>query len=787
MRALDRMLVRDFRRLAAQALAIALVLACGVATLLISFGMHRALDETRTAYYERNEFADIFVQARRVPLSLLPEIAAIEGVRIAEPRIRASAVLDLPGRDKTAAGHLLSLPVTGLPQLNRPVLLSGRLPDPAMAGEVAVNAAFAKANGFLPGDRFEANLNGRKQALTITGLMASPEFVYTIGPGALMPDNAGFGIVWMPEATLAATHDMQGAFNDLALVLTRDAVPGRVIDALDRLLEPYGGMGAHDRSLQQSNAFVEAEILQLRTMSFIMPPIFFAISIFLVNMVINRIVALDRAEIGLLKALGYTNLEVAFHYIALAMLVALVGIGLGWAAGWYLSRALARLYAQFFDFPFLIFSTALDAYAVSGVLGLLTAGAGALASALRAAALPPAVAMQPPAPPHYRRGLIDRLLEVLRPSQPTMMILRSIIRWPLRSALTALGLSLAVAMLVASSFFQDALDEIVDLAFFQSWRQDAMVMFNRDMPETALSEIARLPGVMQVEGAQMHAVVLRHGYLEKQVGLEGRAPGTDLARVVDAEGRPVPMPPEGILLTERLADRLEARPGDLIEVEFMTGLRETHVLPVAGLVRQYFGLGAYMDMAALDRLFRRAPQITVANLMLDDARADAFHAAVKKTPAVAGTVMLTESRISFQDTIRQNVVIMTTVYVVIAVLITFGVSYNSARIQLSERARELASLRILGFTRAEVSYILMGETMLLALLAQPLGWFLGGWIAFASSRGFQSDLYTVPLVLNRSNFGIASLVVLGAAMAAALLVRRRLDRLDLVAVMKTRE
>jgi putative ABC transport system permease protein len=787
MHALDRKLLRDFRRLWAQALAIALVLACGVAVLVTTYGMHTALEQTRQAYYEGNRFADVFAATRRAPLSLLPEIAAIDGVLTAEPRVQGAAILDLPGRTQTAVGQVISLPASGENDLNVPLLRAGRLPDPTAPGEVAVNEPFARANGFVPGDTFEANLDGRKRTLTITGTMLSPEFIYTIGPGALMPDNEGFGILWMPAVAAEAAFDMEGAFNFVSLSLAGGANAAAVMDRLDDLLAPFGGLGAYDRSQQQSNAFIDAEITQLRSTALILPPVFFGISAFLVNMVIGRIIALERSEIGLLKALGYSDVEISVHYLMLAGLVAVAGLAIGWIAGNWLSRGMAALYADFFDFPYLVYAVSWTIYVIAGVLGLATAALGAAQSAMRAARLPPAVAMAPPAPPHFHRTILDRGLAALRLSQPMMMILRSFVRWPVRTLLSGLGLALAVAILVAASFFDDSLDTIIDTAFSQSNRQDVMLLFAEDIPETALSDIAALPGVLAAEGQQFHAAVLRHGPIEKRVPIEARRPGTDLSRIVSGDGRVVDAPPGGILLSETLAGQLRAAPGDVIEAEFLSGRRETVALPVSGTVPQYFGLGAYMDLETLNRIHRQAPRISTANLLVDDGAFDDLHAALKEMPRLTGTIMLTDTRRSFQDTIRRNVIIMMTIYVTIACLITIGVSYNAARIALSERAREFASLRILGFTRGEVSLILVGEIMILTVLAQPLGWFLGYLIVLATTQGFDSDLYRIPLVLEPATFAVASLVVLAASLAAVLIVRRRIDRLDLVQVMKTRE
>ena len=787
MDAIDIKLLRDFRRLWLQALAISLVLACGVAILLTAVGLSVALTETRDAYYERNRFADVFVHTTRAPTSLLAEITQIEGVLAAEARISGNVILDIPGMIRTAVGQIVSLPEHSEPVLNVPILVEGRFPDTSSASEVVVNVPFAEAHGFQPGDSFSANLRGQKRELTIVGTAHSPEFVYTIGPGAMMPDNEAYGIIWMPERAAAAAFNMTGAFNDLSLTLSSGLPTAPVIDALDDLLEPYGSLGAYDRTTHQSDAFLEAEINQLKGMAAVLPPIFFGISAFLVSMVMGRIVALERSEIGLLKAIGYSNIEICLHYLMLAGLIAVVGVGFGWAAGTWLARATALQYAEFFNFPYVIFRVPYWVYATAALAGLATTSLGAAQSALKAARLAPAIAMQPPAPPRFKRSWIDRAMSGLHLAQSTTMILRSLLRWPIRSFLTSLGLAMAVASVIASLFINDALDEIVDLAFYQTNRQDAMLLFAEDVPETVLEDVRNLPGVLQAESQQFHSAILRNGHRTKRVAVEARRPGTDLSRALDGEGAPIAAPPGGILLSERLASQLGLHAGDPVEAEFLSGRRETFELTVTGLVEQHFGLGAYMDLDYLNAVFRQAPRLSTVNVTLDENETEALHRAIKDIPRVSGLIELVANRRSFQDTIEENIVVMNTIYITIAVLITVGVSYNAARIQLSERARELASLRILGFGRGEISYILVGEMMLVALIAQPIGWLVGAAIADLMTNAFTSDLYAIPLVLKPRTFALGSLVVLGAAFASVMIVRRRLDYLDLVAVMKTRE
>jgi putative ABC transport system permease protein len=651
MQALDIKLLRDFRRLWVQAVAIAMVLACGVAILLTSVGMYKALSETRTAYYERNRFANVFAHTTRAPLSLLTEIARIDGVMSVEARIIGAATLDVPGRTRTAVGQILSYPEVSDPLLNIPFLVKGRFPNPVSTKEVVVNEPFSIANGFKLGDSFSANLKGQKRDLTIVGTALSPEFVYTIGPGALMPDNAAFGIIWMPERTAAAAFDMTGAFNDVSIALASEVRTAPVIDALDKLLEPFGGLGAYDRTTHPSDAFLDAEIKQLKGMAAILPPIFFVISGFLVSMVMSRIITLERSEIGLLKAIGYSNTEICFHYLLLAGLIAVVGVGIGWLAGTALARTLAAQYAQFFDFPFVIFRVSYWVYAASGLAALLTTSIGATQAALQAANLAPAIAMQPPAPPRFKRSFIDDAMARMRLSQSTVMILRSLLRWPLRSFLTTLGLALAVAAVIASTFINDALNEIVDMAFYQTNRQDAILLFSDDLSEAVLEDVRHLPGVMQAESQQFHAAILRNGHLTKRVAIESRRPGNDLSRVLDADGDPLDVPADGVVLSKRLANHLDVEPGGTVDIEFLTGRRETFSVTVTALVEQHFGLGAYMNLEHLNALFRQAPRVSTVNITLDTNQSDALHAAIKNTPHITGIVEMNENRRSFEDTI----------------------------------------------------------------------------------------------------------------------------------------
>ncbi len=787
MRVLDRKLLRDIRRLWAQSLAIAVVLATGVMIMVMSVGTQRSLVETRDTFYERNRMADMWVALRRAPMAEATRIGTLPGVTRVAPRISQFVMLDLDGLAEPAMGQVLSLPVTVAPRLNLPLLRTGRLPQAGRADEVMVNETFALANGFSLGDSFRVTLNGQKRVVRIVGTALSPEFIYNIGPGALMPDDRRFAILWMAEDVLGAVFDLNGAFNAISLTLARDAREEAVADAVEEILKPYGSTGVVLRKNQVSNAFLDGELTQLDTIARVLPPIFLVIAAFLVNMVLGRLIALEREQIGLLKALGYQDREVAWHYVKLALLIGALGVALGWGFGLWAGRGLAILYQQFFHFPYLVFIQHPATWAISGVAGLVAAVLGALLAVRRVVVLRPAVAMSPPAPTRFRRGAVDRLVSGLRPRQTSMMILRALTRWPLRAGLTSLGIAASAAVMVASMFMYDAMDELMEISFTQVNRQDAVMSFVQERPESVLEDVENLPGVLRAEGSWDLPAKLRFGPRSRDVPIAGLRVGNDLARAYDAQTGAVVAPGQGVVLTRRLAGHLGVRPGDVIEVEFLQQGTQVHRVPVTGVVRQYFGIGAWMQSAALSALLNVSPRVTGANIEVDAARAADLYAAVKEIPAISGVTLMARIRESFDETLAQNAGIMTRINALLSALIAFGVVYNSARIQLSERARELASLRILGFTRGEVSYILLGELTVLTLVAIPLGLWMGMGLAAGMVAAFDSDLYSIPLIITRPTYVRAVLVVVAATVISALIVRRRIDRMDLVAVMKTRE
>jgi putative ABC transport system permease protein len=783
---LRRKVLRDLRRLWAQVLAIALVLAAGVATLILGNGAYASLHETRARYYQDYRFADVFADVTRAPRALLAEIERIEGVLDAEARIVKLGQLDLPRMAEPGAVLLVSLPVADGEGLNRLYLRQGRLPDPQSASEVVVSAPFAAAHGLGPGDTLPVLMNGRWRALRITGVALSPEFIYALGPGEIMPDPRRFGIVWAPRAALEAAFDLDGAFSNVVLKLAPGASPEPVIAALDSLTARYGGVGATGRDDQTSHAFLDAELRQLSAMSKILPPIFLVVAAMLVNMTLARLIALEREQIGLLKAIGYSSRAVGQHYVEFVLLIAGMGILVGFAAGAWLGAGMARMYARFFTFPFLVFTRDPQLFALAGLVTLAAAVAGALQAVRSVVRLPPAVAMAPPAPAVYRRRL-GWLARRAAPRQTGVMVVRHLLRWPVRTLSSTLGLAMAVAILVASLWSFGSIDHMVDVTFFRSERQDAVMVFGDPAPGRSLFAGRQLPGVLVAEPFRTVTARISHRTLSKRLAIVGRPSSAQLSRVLDPDLTPIALPEAGLVLSEALADALQVGPGDLVTVEVVEGSRPTVSLPVSGISLGYVGLGAAMEIGALNRLMGEGAVVSGLNLQIDNAQKAAFFAAAKAAPRTAIVTVSALTLGRFRQTLAENISVMISVYAGLATIIAVGVVYNFSRIALSEQGRELASLRVLGFTRGEVAGVLFGELAVVVLLAQPLGWLIGHGIGRAMVAAFSSDLYRVPFVMGPEVYATASLVVLAAALVSALAIRARINRLDLIEVLKTRE
>jgi putative ABC transport system permease protein len=785
--ALDRKLLRDLSRLKGQVITIALVVACGIAAFVTMRSTWHSLIDSRDAYYERYRFGDVFAHLERAPDSLGERIEALPGVARVYTRVVEGALLPMPGTAEPAVATLVSLPGDDEPPLGGVYLRAGRMIEPGRDDEALLIESFAGAHGVAPGDRVPVVINGKLREIEIAGIALSPEYVFAMAAGDITADSSGVAILWMDRAVLAPAFQMESAFNDVVLDLQPGASEDEVLRRLDAMLEPYGGLGAVPRARQLSNLILLGELSQLEALATVVPVIFLLVAAFLLYIVLSRLVFLQRTQIATLKAVGYTDREIGLHYVKLVSVIVLIGALLGTAVGMWLGGGMTNLYRQFFHFPVLVFR--LDAsIAVTGVLISLTAAlVGALAAVWRIARMPPAEAMQPPAPPIYRRSVLDRqaLARVLGTS--SMMVVRELRRRPMRTLLSSLGIAAAVGILVVGRFAYDSVEFIMHDIFHKENGGDVMVSLFEPVPESDLRALAHVPGVIDVEGTRTVPVRFRAGPVWRDSAILGLADAPRLRQVVDRSGREVVLPRRGLSISRKLGEILGAGAGDVIEVEIREGNRGWYRLRVAALIDDAFGLFGYMPQSALHEALGEEPSVNAVQLRVDPAQEAEIRARLVDMPRVGRVVRKQAVIERFYQQTGESMGAMTVILTVFAATIAIGVVYNNARVALSMRSRDLASLRVLGFTRGEISAILLGELAVQVLVAIPLGLWLGQvWAARVMGLA-DPETYRMPIMISSSTYAFAAAVAVGAGVASALLVRRKLDHLDLIAVLKTRE
>ncbi|WP_291615412.1 FtsX-like permease family protein [Bradyrhizobium sp.] len=784
---LDRKLARDILAMRGQVMTIALVVAAGIAVFVASISTYDSLRAGRDRFYDSARFPQVFVTLKRAPLPVVAQIREIPGVAAIEPRIVRDVILDWPSAALPVSARMVSLTHAGDEPLARLHIRRGAPPEPGDTGSVAINEAFAEANAVRLGADVAVVLNGHLQSFRVAAVALSPEYVYAVKPGLPIPDDRFYAVLWVDRSAAEAAFDMKGAFNDAIVSLVPGTDPKQVIDALDRLLEPYGSVGAIARRDHPSNRFLEDELNQQKVMSITIPVIFFGVAAFLLNVVLGRLVIAQREQIAALKALGFPATPLILHYLKLVAVIVLIGAAIGLAAGYIFGEAMVASYHGFFRLPALVFELTPWSALAGFLISLAAASLGVVTSLQEIVALPPAVAMRPAAPWRFRRSWIETWLSARMLTPRHVLVIRNFAGRPLRSLFTIAGIALAVPMVVLGLFWRDSINQMVAVQFNLVERGNAMVTFPRPLDRAVIGDLAREPGVLVAEGLRIVPVRLRAGHRSYLTSVIGLPSGGSLRRPHDVALHPIDVPPDGITLTRRLAERIGVVPGGIVTVEVMEGRRRKIDLPASALVDEMVGMSSYMEIETLNRLTGEGRVASAASLFVEPSALPALAQRFKQLPIIESVAVKTYTLNSFFEKIAGIVYVSAGILTAFAVIVAVGVVYNSARIALQERAWELASLRVLGFTRAEVAQILFSQFAIEIALAIPVGLVLSRYIVTLIAQFHSSESFQIPGIVEPPTYAMAVAIVVAAAAASAYIVRRRVDRLDLVAALKTRD
>ncbi|MBP9085626.1 MAG: ABC transporter permease [Kofleriaceae bacterium] len=797
---LQQKLLRDIWTMRGQVITIALVLASAIAALTSMVGTYRGLRQAQINYYERTEFPDIFAHASKMPRSLLPRIAALPGVARVHARTTEPALLRLDGQPGSMTAQLIELDGGQAPSLRGLLLHSGRLPVQGRTDEALVLAAFADAHQLPAGTMLHINVGGTQHKLRMVGSVQSPEYIFSMGTGGMMPDDRRFTAIYVPQATMVAMLGSRGTFNDLrlelqpasaaqlgAVHLSPETLRAEVVAQLDLLLTPYGNRGAYQRAKHPSHMFVSQEIDQLKATAVQVPIVFLFVAVFLLNVTLSRVIATQREQIAALRALGYTRGEVGRHYLSFVLLIAVIGGGLGIVLGFALGQMFCDGYASIIRLPGIRWEIEFDLVA----LGMGTAVGAASLGAWRAVAsvmrLAPAEAMRPPSPASYQRRILSRLGVVALLSATGRMAARELERRPLRAAFSVLGLALAMSLIVLGHFSRDTIENLAEVQFRRAMPADVTFSLSRAQPLSALASFRSLPGVVHVEGVLNVPVRVTVGTKQRDLLVQALPATRRLTRVLDRNANDVTVPPTGLLLSKITAARLGLRVGDTLALERRDGIEGTRAVVITALSDQMVGRLAYMDLAAFAETFVQEPRI---NTVTASVRPDMIRELQQRVATMPGILAATESQVNFDNfeaTTGSFTTVMTTVVLMFGIVIAVGVVYNNGRVTLSERSRELATLRVLGFTSDEVAGSLISEMVMHLVLAMPLAYPIGTALANGIMSSVDAEQYQLNAVIDWRTWAMAYLVVAAASAATALGLARRVKKIDPVIALKARD
>ena len=792
MSVLDRKVARDLFRSKGPLAAIILIVAVGIACFVCMSSAYNNLETSRRAYYAQCRMADFSVEVKKAPLSELDRLASIPGITELRPRIVFPVTVDLDDVAKPLSGQVLSLPAKPAPVINNIQLKRGSYFTPEHRPEVIVNDAFAQKRNIHPGQRIHLILNNRRQELFVVGTAISSEFVYLLGPGGIVPEPESFGVFYLKERYAEEVFDFEGAFNQVIglLAANRSDQTEEILQRIETCLEPYGVASTTPLARQASHWFLTSEIAGLRVSTIVLPAIFLSVAALILNVLMTRMAEQQRTVVGTLKALGYSNQQVLWHFLKFGLAVGTAGSLLGCVLGYLLAGGMTVMYRQFFQFPNLVNRPYTIVWLAGIAIGVLFSLLGTVRGVGVVLRLSPAEAMRPKPPRRGGRVWIEHwhvLWNAL--GFRWRMVIRGIIRARMRTTAGIFAAAMGAALMLLAFYFRDAMYYMVDFQFDKLLVSDFDLTFKDDRSDSAWLDARTLPGVDHVEPQFIVGCTFHHGHHRKKGAITGLVPAARLTVPRDTAGRQVPVPSSGLLMTRMLAELLEARPGDRITIVPTKGLRQPTEVTVTQIIDSYLGLAAYADFHYLNRLVHEESAVSGLQLKVCPGPDSslALYRELKRMPALQSVNAVREQKASIVRTLLDSMIFTITMIIGFAGIIFFGSILNSSLISLSERQTEIGTFRVLGYGPHEVGMIFLQESLLVNSVGLLIGLPLGYWLSLLLCQLYDTELFRIPQVIRPAGFVWTSVLAVVFTLAAHYFVQRAINKMDWLEALKVKE
>lgn len=787
MKTLDLKLFRDLKTLKIQTATVALLVICGVSLLVSAWSAYRSLESAKDTYYSEYKFGDIFADLKKAPVRVAETLRNEAGIAMLEDRIVTDGLVKTKWSSEPAIGRFISIPNAAQPLLNKLHLRQGHLPSYSNNIEILVHEGFANAHHLKVGDSIDALIQGQNRHMEISGIALSPEYVYALSPSAPLPDDLHFGVFWVPRKGLEEMAGMSGAFNNLTVKINSGFSTDSVKDKIDQQLKSYGNRGSFGRDRQQSNMFVQDEIRQQRSSAIFSPAIFLGIAGFLVHIISSRLITLHRPQIATMKALGYSSSEIFLHYLKLIFAMMIFGAIPGLFLGGFLGQYFTNIYQSYFRFPTLQFSLDATAALLGLAAGTIPGILGAFSSIRAAAKLQPAEAMRPPNPPAFHFSVLDRMGFQKKMNPQSKLVWRNLFFRPGRLAFVILGISMAVAVIIASSSWSDMISYLLNTQFQKIQREDISVSFIQPETNSGLRQLLKLPGVLSVEAYRNCPIRIRFLNHKREILLVGWPENAHLRQLLDNRFQTVSLPSDGILLSRFFEKNWNLKIGQKIRIETLEGPEQAFDVVIAGFTDDLLGNSASIKIQNLWRLLKEQESYNSVMLKVDSTQIDRLYTLLQNSPKI-GSVNIRKALFNgLESTFGKIIRESTLVLILFALAIATGIVYNSVRVSFSERAWELASLRVMGFDKKVVFGILLNEIGLQSLLAIAPGCLLGLSLVHLSIRLIETETFGFPVVISLATYAAGILVVLLALSISSWSVYQMIKKLNLAEALKARE
>lgn len=773
-----------------QSLGVVAVVMCGIAAYICVYSAYLNLSLTRDTYYTQNRFADFEIMVDRAPETVLYKLEALPGVRQVRKRIVDEVNVDIPGVEEPRIGRLISMPLPRVPVINDLVLLAGRYFDAGTQSETILSEHFAKANGLNIGDRIHITVDNKKYSLRIVGIGASPEYVYMIrNVQSLVPSPEHFGVLWVPEDFAETALDLKSACNNIVGLVDSPQDLDVILDEADKILDPHGIYAKTRGEDQISNRFISDEIKGLGVSARIIPTLFLGIAALIILILLNRMVRTERTQIGLMKAFGYSDWSVGLHYIQYGVVLALAGCIAGFLLGEWMAGGMIRMYVQFYQFPILESRIYFDVLARSMGITLVFAVLGALTAAIQAARIQPAESMRAEAPRSVNKVWLELFPPIWRQVSFTWkMIFRNISRNRFRASVNLFGVAISLSLLLMGLFMTDSTEFGMKFQYQDVQRDDVKISFQKEQGRDALLEASRFPYVRRAEPLLEYPFEIRSEWRKKEIIVTGVSADSEMFKVMNFAREPFALGGGAVVLADGLARELGVQAGETIVLKPLLGrIDRTFTVPVRAVAQQFVGTGAYMDHLDLSRMLDEPYALNSALLRIEEGGRAGLNKWMKEVGGIAAVSFNQDAYESIKKTLGQSMAITNTILLIFAGVIAFSIIYNITAVSLSERQRELASLRVLGFSSGEAGQIMYYENILMGVLGILVGIPMGIGICALLVKAYSNDMFRLPFYIDRTSYATAILLTSFYVLLANLAVRRKIERLDLVEVLKERE